>query len=159
MPNLVSPRPFHGNLSCVFICEGACEFQGSRKLYLVKMNCHECLTGTYNEISAGTYQRGNVGNKRSANPLTLLWLNSLSPWFLETLLSCSLSELSRGSRRVILDSSVDTATRFKKGTQWDRNNKLQILCWWYRICINISDAGIKPDSFFMKEVDYFPTLT
>ena len=63
---------FQRNLSCVFICEVGCEFKASKKLYLVKMNCHVCLTGPYNEISVGTYQRGNVGNKRRANPLTLL---------------------------------------------------------------------------------------
>lgn len=34
------------------------------------MNCHVCLTDAYNEISVATYQRGNVGNKRNANPFT-----------------------------------------------------------------------------------------
>lgn len=63
---------FQRNLSCVLICEDGCEFKRSRILYLVKMNCHVCLTDTYNEISVGTYQRGHVGNKRGANPLTLL---------------------------------------------------------------------------------------
>lgn len=48
------------------------EFKEGRKFYLVKMNCHVCLTDAYNEISVATYQRGNVGNKRSANPLTAL---------------------------------------------------------------------------------------
>lgn len=50
----------------------AVNLKGARKLYLVKMNCHLCLTDTYNEISVGPYQRGNVGNKRRANPLTHL---------------------------------------------------------------------------------------
>lgn len=122
---LVSPSLFHRNLSCVFICEEGSEFKGSRKLYLVKMNCHVCLTDTYNEISVETYQRGNVGNKRRANPLTLLWLNSFFPWFLETLLSCSLSELSYSSHLVILSSSTVKRARFKK-TPWDWNNKGKI---------------------------------
>lgn len=34
------------------------------------MNCHVCLTDTYNEISVGMFQRGNIGNERRANPLT-----------------------------------------------------------------------------------------
>lgn len=68
---LVSPCLFQRTLSCVFICEDGCKSKASRKLYLVKMNCHVCLTDTHNEISVGKYQRGNVGNKRRANPLTL----------------------------------------------------------------------------------------
>lgn len=80
--SLVRPCLFQWNLSCVFIWEESCGFKGSGKLYLVKMNCHVCLTDTYNEISVGMYQRGNVGNKRRANPLTLSWLNSFFPWFL-----------------------------------------------------------------------------
>lgn len=59
---LVRPCLFQRYLSCVFITEEGCGFKGSRKLYLVKMNCHVCLTDTYNEISVGMYQRGNVGN-------------------------------------------------------------------------------------------------
>lgn len=106
--------PFQRNLSCVFICEDGCEFKGSRKLYLVKMTCHECLTDTCNEISVGTYQRENVGNKRRANPLTLLRLNSFFLWLLETLLSCSLSQLRCSSHLVILSSSIHTETRFEK---------------------------------------------
>lgn len=105
---------FQRNLSCVFICEDGCEFKGSRKLYLVKMTCHECLTDTYNEISVGTYQRGNVGNKRRANPLTLLRLNSFFPWLLKTLLSCSLSQLRCSAHLVILSSSIHTETQFEK---------------------------------------------
>lgn len=45
-------------------------FAGNRIFHLVKMNCHVCLTDACNEISVGTFQRGNVGNERRANPLT-----------------------------------------------------------------------------------------
>lgn len=48
----------------------AASFAGNRIFHLVKMNCHVCLTDAYNEISVGTFQRGNVGNERRANPLT-----------------------------------------------------------------------------------------
>lgn len=137
---------FQWNLSCIFIWEEGCEFKGSRKVYLVKMNCHVCLTDTYNEISVGTYQRGNVGNKWIANPLTLLWLNS---FFLETLLSCYLSELSYSSQRVILSSSIDTGTQFKKAL-WDWNNKQEILCWQYQICSHTLCAVLKPASFVQR---------
>ena len=136
----------------------AVNLKGSRKLYLVKMNCHLCLTDTYNEISAATYQRGNVGNKRRANPLTLSWPNSFFPRFLKTLLSCSLSQLSHSAHLVILSSSAATGTCFEKTPgDWDDKGG-EILCWRYHIWFNISYAGIKPASFLM-EVNCFHTLT
>lgn len=137
-----------GRTSRVFsFVKTAVNLKGSRKVYLVKMNCHVCLTDTYNEISAGTYQRGNVGNKRRANPLTLLRLNS---FFSKLLLCCSLSELSYSSRLVILSSSIHTGSQLKK-TPRDWNNKWEILCWRYEIFINILYAGTKACYIFFSQ--------
>lgn len=51
--------------------ETALNVKTAEKLYLVRMNRHLRLTDTCNEISVAAYQRGNVGNKRRANPTHL----------------------------------------------------------------------------------------
>lgn len=92
----------------------AVNFKGSRKLYLVKMNCHVCLTDAYNEISVGMFQRGNAGNKRRANPITLLRLNLFFPCFLRNFAFLFIAELSYSPHPLILSSSIKTGTSLKK---------------------------------------------
>lgn len=76
---LVSWCVYSRSLSCPSAGAAACEFWGSRKQRLVKMNCHVRLTDTYNEISTRLFQRGNVGKKSGANPLTLSWTKLCFP--------------------------------------------------------------------------------
>lgn len=90
--------------------------------YLVKMNCHVCSTDTYNEISVGRYQRGNVGNKRGANPLALLRLNSFFRRFFQTLLCPFIIRIV--SHLVIPSFSSHAGARFK---ELPRDDKIRFI--------------------------------
>lgn len=99
----------------------AASFAGNRIFHLVKMNCHVCLTDAYNEISVGTFQRGNVGNERRANPLTHFYAATFILYMVPRKLLPSRfgNELSYGSRTLFIrSSSAVSEPSLKRSPLW-----------------------------------------